>query len=353
MRGALLSPIPRVGGGRIIPAYAGSTSTPPSPPCRPRDHPRVCGEHRRLKKLLATLAGSSPRMRGAPSGATSCTSLLRIIPAYAGSTTSDGATVGPTEDHPRVCGEHARHRRHRRQCLGSSPRMRGAPKLMDGRKKSTRIIPAYAGSTPCGKCGYMANSDHPRVCGEHLMDEVALMPRSGSSPRMRGAQWHILYRFLHIGIIPAYAGSTMREFDESIYGRDHPRVCGEHYPPLGRFCFGSESSPRMRGAPAKGRAKALHCGIIPAYAGSTFGRGMAIPDSQDHPRVCGEHDSSAVDGVVPLGSSPRMRGAQPYKYLGEARRRIIPAYAGSTFDDWMVKYSREDHPRVCGEHQCG
>ena len=310
MRGALLSPIPRVGGGRIIPAYAGSTSTPPSPPCRPRDHPRVCGEHRRLKKLLATLAGSSPRMRGAPSGATSCTSLLRIIPAYAGSTTSDGATVGPTEDHPRVCGEHARHRRHRRQCLGSSPRMRGAPVAKRVHAALGGIIPAYAGSTPS----------------------------TLYSHAWRG------------GIIPAYAGSTSWTRWRSCRAADHPRVCGEHN---GIFCtafYISGSSPRMRGAQCANLTSPFMAGIIPAYAGSTIRRLAGSASARDHPRVCGEHRPKDVRRLCTAGSSPRMRGARALYKLVNYPQGIIPAYAGSTPSSRPECLSPRDHPRVCGEH---
>ena len=52
------------------------------------------------------MSGSSPRMRGALQLAIRCGSERRIIPAYAGSTSSDGALAVSSEDHPRVCGEH-------------------------------------------------------------------------------------------------------------------------------------------------------------------------------------------------------------------------------------------------------
>ena len=167
MRGALLSPIPRVGGGRIIPAYAGSTSTPPSPPCRPRDHPRVCGEHRRLKKLLATLAGSSPRMRGAPHRDDWQGAVPGIIPAYAGSTCVQIRVSDIGRDHPRVCGEHKRRNSLGQLVAGSSPRMRGARNVLGRDRQHTGIIPAYAGSTATSSPCTAPRRDHPRVCGEH------------------------------------------------------------------------------------------------------------------------------------------------------------------------------------------
>ena len=45
---------------------------------------------------------------------------------------------------------------------------------------------------------------------------------------MRGTLVAVLFSFVQLGIIPAYAGNTnwMRSLAE--YERDHPRVCGEH-----------------------------------------------------------------------------------------------------------------------------
>ena len=73
----------------------------------------------------------------------------------------------------------------------------------------------------------------------------------------------------YLGIIPAYAGSTLQGTSRLGCSRDHPRVCGEHCAtcPTGGSCGGS--SPRMRGAPEKKERLVSDEGIIPAYAGST------------------------------------------------------------------------------------
>ena len=70
---------------------------------------------------------------------------------------------------------------------GSSPRMRGAPDVEVGESDDVRIIPAYAGSTTAGKALSSSYKDHPRVCGEHLAHVCASPYHQGSSPRMRGA----------------------------------------------------------------------------------------------------------------------------------------------------------------------
>ena len=172
----------------IIPAYAGNTC--PSATIMPfcRDHPRVCGEHGLGANHPVTRPGSSPRMRGTPTG--SC------------------RAAGPRRDHPRVCGEHA-------DCivscaadLGSSPRMRGT---LDGRRLfrvRDGIIPAYAGNTCRIRSPPPHQRDHPRVCGEHTAGAADLVIFAGSSPRMRGTRFRRSLRRGPAGIIPAYAGNT-------------------------------------------------------------------------------------------------------------------------------------------------
>ena len=192
--------------------------------------------------------GSSPRMRGAPRDEASERLAVGIIPAYAGSTSSSTATIWSGRDHPRVCGEHRFSLSERRPTAGSSPRMRGARLLGERPERLAGIIPAYAGSTwPRGSCPYRPR-DHPRVCGEHVMPSWAPSASAGSSPRMRGARRNRNGIQATEGIIPAYAGSTTCTWPARLSSWDHPRVCGEHV--TNRSAYGAivGSSPRMRGA---------------------------------------------------------------------------------------------------------
>ena len=176
--------------GRIIPAYAGSTLGAARRKDGPEDHPRVCGEHLGNKVGSDGLEGSSPRMRGAQGVIVPTIQGMRIIPAYAGSTTGSPRTACAAPDHPRVCGEHQRQDQGMTPAEGSSPRMRGAPP--DGRvlHDAAGIIPAYAGSTEVRCTSTSPHGDHPRVCGEHRRVAPTVIPRLGSSPRMRGARDH-------------------------------------------------------------------------------------------------------------------------------------------------------------------
>ena len=77
------------GGGRrrgIIPAYAGSTRLRAFADTRRRDHPRIRGEHVQPTTREGIGQGSSPHTRGARRGRCRARWRRGIIPAYAGST---------------------------------------------------------------------------------------------------------------------------------------------------------------------------------------------------------------------------------------------------------------------------
>ena len=90
----------------IIPACAGSTSTRPAWSLGSRDHPRMCGEHPLLAQMNIPTAGSSPHVRGAQTHLRRVRLRLGIIPACAGSTSTTRARRCRPRDHPRMCGEH-------------------------------------------------------------------------------------------------------------------------------------------------------------------------------------------------------------------------------------------------------
>ena len=69
---------------RITPAYAGKSQTTSLTRSTSRDHPRLCGEKRKLSRLLIFSLGSPPPMRG--KGIRTAPTLYQagITPAYAG-----------------------------------------------------------------------------------------------------------------------------------------------------------------------------------------------------------------------------------------------------------------------------
>ena len=209
-------------------------------------------------------------MRGAPLRAGGGRRKQGIIPADAGSTTPPSTTRTPNRDHPRGCGEHLIEGHHSVVKLGSSPRMRGAHPYAHHQHATAWIIPADAGST-CRRYGaWVPSQDHPRGCGEHGWSPKPPRPVGGSSPRMRGAPKPLPIPAMAPRIIPADAGSTYKSMSSSIVSWDHPRGCGEHRQDTGSLCTGEGSSPRMRGAPHVHGLVFDSGGIIPADAGSTL-----------------------------------------------------------------------------------
>ena len=200
-------------------------------------------------------------MRGAPLGASMGDITCRITPACAGSTTRDPGGSDQAKDHPRLCGEHYTDFFCQIFDTGSPPPVRGALTPSLDPSFTCRITPACAGSTPLTGSTSAPTRDHPRL------------------------------------------GSNIRWFQYP-YGKQHPRLCGEHvYPSLRLFA-----------------------GITPACAGSTCKRRAVV-----HPR---EGSPPPVRSTGPkfsrmlIGSPPPVRGSNQHKFA------LLTL----------------DHPRLCGEH---
>ena len=72
--------------------------------------------------------------------------------------------------------------------------------------------------------------------------------------------------------------------------------------------------------------------------------------SEDHPHIHGEHLYERRLLIVPKGSPPYTWGAQNWRDLLDATRRITPIYMGSTYRRYCCDDVREDHPHIHGEH---
>ena len=93
------------------------------------------------------------------------------------------------------------------------------------------------------------------------------------------------------------------------------------------------SSPHTRGARGADHPADARRRIIPAYAGSTGGGWAWL--------------------TIGGGSSPHTRGARAGRGLRLHGDRIIPAYAGSTTSRLPRPLPETDHPRIRGEHGRG
>ena len=155
-----------------------------------------------------------------------------IIPTCTGNTSLSVRVVSVRRDHPRMCGEHSCQIKPMSGSRGSSPHVRGARSTSRTYRPKVGIIPACAGSTLGLRVLRLPAWDHPRMCGEHLeMHEIVFMEKE-SSPHVRGAHLVAIGQCPDLGIIPACAGSTSGTSCAVFVLGDHPRMCGEHSPPV-------------------------------------------------------------------------------------------------------------------------
>ena len=239
-----------------------------------------------------------------------------------------------------------------RKMSGSSPHTRGALRRRVDEDEHRRIIPAYAGSTAHPRITSRGTEDHPRIRGEHPRVEPWGRLLGGSSPHTRGAHTHPSDSGPTLGIIPAYAGSTLEDELDDFPGEDHPRIRGEHDYAKRAPAGLRGSSPHTRGAP---RADLYEVSVV-----------------ADHPRIRGEHSVSARSCATVLGSSPHTRGARTAscgtpsirrdhpRIRGEHSTRTpgtprrsgsSPHTRGARPELQVPRHRAQDHPRIRGEHR--
>ena len=113
-------------------------------------HPRVSGENSTAHLMPQPIDGSSPRGRGKRDAAHRHDRRHRLIPTWAGKTTSGAATRRRGWAHPRMGGENSGASGSVPPCVGSSPRGRGKRRMVLTTGWPVRLIPARAGKTNGG-----------------------------------------------------------------------------------------------------------------------------------------------------------------------------------------------------------
>ena len=212
----------------LIPACAGKTSRRSFKHFWMRAHPRVCGENAAVFDAVAGAAGSSPRVRGKPAPPPHGANKPGLIPACAGKTPSIIHAMTPAAAHPRVCGENDLWACQTVDWKGSSPRVRGKPSGAGDGHGGCRLIPACAGKTKTRNTKISGSPAHPRVCGENEKCTNRWLKHWGSSPRVRGKPRGRPADHSRGGLIPACAGKTGTRRKPWRRMRAHPRVCGEN-----------------------------------------------------------------------------------------------------------------------------
>ena len=151
--------------------------------------------------------------------------------------------------------------------------------------------------TLSGELSFTRRADKAKA---NLMMELLALDLDAGTPGVREVDGWKLDCYILTADAPSYT-SANRLLSVSIFAPD---------PIWRRETRYEGSSPRMRGTHGEDNVKDEGGGIIPAYAGNTVRRMKAVAARGDHPRVCGEHDRSMPIVTNPMGSSPRMRGTQ-------------------------------------------
>ena len=151
----------------LIPAWAGKTRFGVGLASGRWAHPRVGGENVKSDSWTSLTSGSSPRGRGKPTTPAANPAPSRLIPAWAGKTAGRSTSSTPHGAHPRVGGENFGGGQVPALAGGSSPRGRGKPQGPPRRPGEYRLIPAWAGKTSTISASASGTGAHPRVGGEN------------------------------------------------------------------------------------------------------------------------------------------------------------------------------------------
>ena len=214
---------------RFIPAGAGNISPEKMKRWAEAVHPRGCGEHFPFLFKSTYYSGSSPRVRGTFNIPNPLSKVCRFIPAGAGNMGWQRVRSSSSPVHPRGCGEHWSRCVFHSPSSGSSPRVRGTCTLASSCLHRWRFIPAGAGNIGPGVCFIPLPPVHPRGCGEHLTFVDSSYFQCGSSPRVRGTFHAERCEEVPVRFIPAGAGNISCVTPLFVFPTVHPRGCGEHH----------------------------------------------------------------------------------------------------------------------------
>ncbi len=207
----------------------------------------MCGDDPLDVLADLVLTGTPPRVRGRLPQSNACVQRRGNTPARAGTTVALLRHLEKTAEHPRVCGDDRRISPIVSWSAGTPPRVRGRHQVNRPPDARDRNTPACAGTTVRAMQSWTVVWEHPRVCGDDYRDAQFLESRRGTPPRVRGRPAERLPKSPPSGNTPACAGTTSRSRPGDPTTGEHPRVCGDDslLTPSTRMSPGTP--PRVRG----------------------------------------------------------------------------------------------------------
>ena len=369
VRGSLVHGYPGRVDRRSIPASAGQPIFMASSNTASGVYPRECGAAWAPVWLTGWKSGLSPRVRGSHEATKCAVGVLRSIPASAGQPLPSLFVAMARAVYPRECGAAGRSQILSASSMGLSPRVRGSRWAAEPELVRMGSIPASAGQpTPSGtsrflqrvyprECGAAENAPGDggsliglsRECGAARRATTAPATPSGLSPRVRGSHRLAVNDKRRPGSIPASAGQPADGNHARNTDAVYPRECGAAYHFLMITLTPRGLSPRVRGS----RKEAVACdeprGSIPASAGQPHPPAHPLNQDEVYPRECGAACFDWLDGQLPGGLSPRVRGSLTDNIRENHNIGSIPASAGSLPRRCRAKDTRGSIPASAGQ----
>ena len=136
----------------VLPAYAGMFPASVGKLSPTPSSPRVCGDVSLIFRATLRRPRFSPRMRGCFRSSIRPKNALKVLPAYAGMFLYSRRWGIHSKGSPRVCGDVSC--RMARTCSSASfsPRMRGCFPIAHSLSSLVPVLPAYAGMFPKSGC---------------------------------------------------------------------------------------------------------------------------------------------------------------------------------------------------------
>ena len=169
----------------------------------------MCGADLRVAEYDTGRRGTSPHVRGRHSATITEMKRSGNIPACAGQTFQSFRPSLRSGEHPRMCGADILERHIRCPPCGTSPHVRGRPRLTQAHPCRPGNIPACAGQTPDARLFRDARAEHPRMCGADSPVWSCIIVVDGTSPHVRGRRPEERGRGGGERNIPACAGQTL------------------------------------------------------------------------------------------------------------------------------------------------
>ena len=232
--------------------------------------------------------------------------------------------------HPRSCGENVDDGDQSIPRTGSSPLMRGKLDPQRDQHDAHGLIPAHAGKTPSFMASAKGWRAHPRSHGENIFVALYENNETGSSPLTRGKLTPEILRIRRDRLIPTNARKTATHRPGTRNGRAHSRSRGDNFwiLPLAPGIAGS--SPLTRGKRILGQGDTLSDGLIPTHAGKTSASPYGTARKWAHPHSYGENGFIQVASPANEGSSPLTRGKPRGEGTPCVPEGLIPAHARKT-----------------------